>query len=205
MKRIYLALALCLTAVSIAGTEARAQTAKATAVLAGGCFWCVEHDFLQLAGVIKAVSGYSGGSRPNPTYENYHVVDAQNPAPHVEVAQITYEPFKLSYAALLDYYFHHIDPTDGDGQFCDRGPAYRPVIFVRNEEERKVAEAKKAEVAELIKQPVAVEIAEAKAFWPAEEYHQDYADKNPVRYKFYRWSCGRDQRIEEVWSAAKTH
>ena len=171
MKRIYLAFALCLTAVSIVGTEARAETAKATAVLAGGCFWCVEHDFRQLPGVIKSVSGYSGGSRPNPTYENYHDVDAQNPVPHVEVAQITYEPSKLSYAALLDYYFRHIDPTDGDGQFCDRGPAYRPVIFVRNEEERKVAEAKKAEVAELIKQPVAVEVAEAKAFWPAEEYH----------------------------------
>jgi peptide-methionine (S)-S-oxide reductase len=204
MKRIFLALALCLAAVSVAATGARADAAKATAVLAGGCFWCVEHDFRQLPGVIKAVSGYSGGSRPNPTYENYHDVDAENPVPHVEVAQITYDPSKLSYAALLDYYFRHIDPTDRDGQFCDRGPAYRPVIFVANEEERKVAEAKKAEVAELIKQPVAVEIADAKTFWPAEEYHQDYADKNPVRYKLYRWNCGRDQRVEEVWSVAKT-
>ena len=204
MKRIFLALALFLTAVSVPATETRAAAAKATAVLGGGCFWCVEHDFRQLPGVTKAVSGYSGGSRPNPTYENYHDVDVENPVPHVEVAQITYDPSKLNYAALLDYYFRHIDPTDGDGQFCDRGPAYRPVIFVGNEEERKVAEAKKAEVAELIKQPVAVEIADAKTFWPAEEYHQDYADKNPVRYKIYRWNCGRDQRIEEVWSAART-
>ena len=162
MKPIFLALAFSLAAFSFAVTGARAEAAKATAVLAGGCFWCVEHDFRQLPGVIKAVSGYSGGSRPNPTYENYHDVDAENPVPHVEVAQITYDPSKLSYPALLDYYFRHIDPTDGDGQFCDRGPAYRPVIFVANEEERKVAEAKKAEVAALIKQPVAVEIADAK-------------------------------------------
>ena len=160
MKRIFLALALCLAAVLVAATDARAESAKATVVLAGGCFWCVEHDFRQLPGVTKAVSGYSGGSRPNPTYENYHDVDAENPVPHVEVAQITYDPSKLSYAALLDYYFRHIDPTDREGQFCDRGPAYRPVIFVANEEERKVAEAKKAKVAELIKQPVAVEIAD---------------------------------------------
>jgi peptide-methionine (S)-S-oxide reductase len=204
MKRIFLALLLCIAAVSVAATGACAEAAKATAVLAGGCFWCVEHDFRQLPGVTKAISGYSGGSRPNPTYENYHDVDAKYPVPHVEVAQITYDPSKLSYAALLDYYFRHIDPTDGDGQFCDRGPAYRPVIFVANEEERKVAEAKKIEVAELIKQPVAIEIANVKTFWPAEEYHQDFADKNPVRYKFYRWNCGRDQRVEEIWSAAKT-
>jgi peptide-methionine (S)-S-oxide reductase len=202
MKRIFMALAF-LAVVSFATTGARAEAVKATAVLAGGCFWCVEHDFRQLPGVIKGVSGYSGGSRPNPTYENYHDVDAENPVPHVEVAQITYDPSKLSYAALLDYYFRHIDPTDRDGQFCDRGPAYRPVIFVANAEERKVAEAKKAEVAELIKQPVAVEIAGAKTFWPAEDYHQDYADKNPLRYKLYRWNCGRDKRVEEVWSAAK--
>jgi peptide-methionine (S)-S-oxide reductase len=204
VKRIFLALALCLAAVLVAATDARAEAAKATAVLAGGCFWCVEHDFRQLPGVTKAVSGYSGGSRPNPTYENYHDVDAENPVPHVEVAQITYDPSKLSYATLLDYYFRHIDPTDREGQFCDRGPAYRPVIFVANEEERKVAEAKKAEVAELIKQPVAVEIADVKTFWPAEEYHQAYANKNPVRYKLYRWNCGRDQRVKEIWSAAKT-
>jgi peptide-methionine (S)-S-oxide reductase len=204
MKRIFLALAFSLAAFSFPAAGARAEAAEASAVLAGGCFWCVEHDFHQLPGVIKAVSGYSGGSRPNPTYENYHDVDAENPVPHVEVAQITYDPSKLSYTALLDYYFRHIDPTDGDGQFCDRGPAYRPVIFVANEEERKVAEAKRAEVAALIKQPVAVEIAAAKRFWLAEAYHQEYAEKNPVRYKFYRWNCGRDQRVEEVWSAAKT-
>jgi peptide-methionine (S)-S-oxide reductase len=165
MKRIFMALAF-LAMVSFAATGAHAEAVKATAVLAGGCFWCVEHDFRQLPGVIKAVSGYSGGSRPNPTYENYHDVDAENPVPHVEVAQITYDSSELSYAALLDYYFRHIDPTDGGGQFCDRGPAYRPVIFVANEDERKVAEAKKVEVAELIKQPVAVEIGDAKTFRP---------------------------------------
>jgi len=204
MKRILLVFALCLAAFSGAATGARSEAAKNVAVLAGGCFWCVEHDFRQLPGVTETVSGYSGGSRPNPTYENYHDVDTENPVPHVEVVRITYDASTLSYAALLDYYFRHIDPTDGGGQFCDRGPAYRPVIFVANEEQRKVAETKKMEVAELIKQPIAVEIADAKMFWPAEDYHQDYADKNPVHYKFYRWNCGRDQRVEEIWGASKT-
>lgn len=180
-----------------------ASSSKAVAVLAGGCFWCVEHDFRELPGVIEAVSGYAGGSRANPTYENYHDTDAQNLVPHVEVAQITYDPTKLSYEHLLDFYFRHIDPTDGGGQFCDRGPAYRPVVFTMTDEERATAEAKKASVAELIGRPVAVEIAPAAKFWPAEDYHQDYADKNPLRYKYYRYRCGRDARIREVWSAAQ--
>src|SRR5204863_410747 len=135
----------------------------------------------------EAVSGYSGGSRPNPTYEDYHDVDAANPVPHVEAVRVTYDPSKLSYQKLLDYYFRHIDPTDGGGQFCDRGPAYRPVVFVGNEAERKTAESKKAEVAGQLKQKVAVEVLDAPTFWPAEDYHQDYANKNPVRYKYYRW------------------
>ena len=145
-------------------------------------------------------SGYTGGSRPNPTYEDYHDVDASNPVPHVEAVRVTYEPSGLSYASLLDYYFRHIDPTDGGGQFCDRGPAYRPVVFVANESERETAKIKKADVAQLIKQKVAVEVLDAATFWPAEDYHQDYATKNPLRYKYYRWNCGRDQRVEAIWS-----
>ena len=173
-----------------------------TAILAGGCFWCLEHDLRQLPGVSEAVSGYTGGSRSNPTYEDYHDVDAANPAPHVEAVRVSYDPSKLSYAALLDYYYRHIDPTDGGGQFCDRGPAYRPVVFVGNVPEHKTAEAKKAEVAGQLKQNVAVEVLDAQTFWPGEDYHQDYANKNPVRYKYYRWNCGRDQRVEELWQTA---
>jgi peptide-methionine (S)-S-oxide reductase len=201
--------ALVLLRIIVAGTMLGATAladpapTTASAILAGGCFWCVEHDVRQLPGVTDAVSGYTGGSRANPTYEDYHDVDAANPAPHVEAVRVTYNPAVLSYEKLLDYYFRHIDPTDGGGQFCDRGPAYRPAVFIGNEAERKVAEAKKAEVARLLKQNVAVEVLNAQTFWPAEDYHQDYASKNPIRYKYYRWNCGRDQRVEAVWKNAQ--
>ena len=201
--------ALVLLRIIVAGTmlgaTALAEPAPTTAsaILAGGCFWCVEHDMRQSPGVTEAVSGYIGGSRANPTYEDYHDVDAANPVPHVEAVRVTYNPAVLSYEKLLDYYFRHIDPTDGGGQFCDRGPAYRPAVFVGNEAERKAAEAKKAEVARLLKQNVAVEVLNAQTFWPAEDYHQDYAAKNPIRYKYYRWNCGRDQRVEAVWKSGQ--
>jgi peptide-methionine (S)-S-oxide reductase len=202
MRRLINAFALVILGVVVLASLSASAAERATAILAGGCFWCVEHDFRQLAGVTQVVSGYSGGSRANPTYEDYHDTDAENPVPHVEVVEVTYDPATLSYDALLDYYFRHIDPTDGGGQFCDRGPAYRPAVFVATDAERAAAEAKKTDVARLIGQPVQVEILPAAAFWPAEDYHQDYAEKNPVRYKYYRWNCGRDQRVEEVWSAA---
>ena len=182
-----------------AGSLARADGPTATVILGGGCFWCLEHDFRQLKGVVKAVSGYSGGSIANPNYDNYHDVSTTSPVPHVEVAQITYDTSKLSFDQVLDYYFRHVDPTDGGGQFCDRGPSYRPVVFYGNDAEKAAAEAKKANVAKLIKAKVEVEILPAKTFWPAEDYHQDYANKNPLKYKFYRWNCGRDQRVAEVW------
>ena len=182
-----------------ASRMALADGPTATVVLGGGCFWCMEHDFRQLKGVVKAVSGYSGGSIANPTYDNYHDVSTANPVPHVEVAQITYDTSKLSFDQVLDYYFRHVDPTDGGGQFCDRGPSYRPVIFYGNDSEKSAAEAKKADVAKILKAKIAVQILPAKTFWPAEDYHQDYADKNPLKYKFYRWNCGRDQRVAELW------
>jgi len=190
-------------ALSAATVHAQSASTTTSAILAGGCFWCVEHDLRELPGVIDVVSGYGGGSRPNPTYEDYHDVDAANPVPHVEVVRVTYDPGRLTYARLLDYYFRHIDPTDGDGQFCDRGPAYRPVVFVASKSERETAESKRADVARLLKQDVAVEVLDAQPFWPAEEYHQDYAIKNPLRYKYYRWNCGRDQRVETVWRNAQ--
>ena len=200
--RIFAATLVGLMALLGVSGMARADGPTAKTILGGGCFWCMEHDFRALPGVVSVVSGYSGGSIAKPTYENYHDVSTATPVPHVEVVEVTYDTAKLSYAKVLDYYFRHIDPTDGGGQFCDRGPSYRPVIFVANEAEKAAAAAKKTEVASQIKAKVAVEILDAKTFWPAEGYHQDYADKNPLKYKFYRWNCGRDQRVSAVWGAS---
>ncbi len=183
-----------------AASAADATTAKA--ILAGGCFWCLEHDFRQLPGVVSAVSGYSGGSIAKPTYDNYHDVSDAAPVPHTEVVEVTYDTTKLSYEKVLDWYFRHVDPTDGGGQFCDRGPAYAPVIYTANDAEKAAATAKATEVAKLIKAKVEVAIRPAKPFWAAEDYHQDYAEKNSIKYKFYRWNCGRDQRVAEVWGKA---
>jgi len=180
---------------------ARADGPTAKAILAGGCFWCMEHDFRAFPGAVSVVSGYSGGSIDHPTYENYEEVSTANPVAHSEVIELTYDTSKANFAQVLDYYFRHVDPTDGGGQFCDRGPQYRPVIYVATPEEKATAEAKKAEVAKLLNKKILVDILDAKKFWPAEDYHQDYADKNPIKYKFYRWNCGRDQRVSQVWGS----
>mgnify|MGYP001273462888 CR=1 FL=1 len=186
-------------------TPSHVQAETRTAILAGGCFWCVESDFDKLDGVLKTTSGYSGGTIDHPTYQNYHD-DIPGKEPHVEVVAIEYDDEKVTYESLLDYYFHHIDPTDKGGQFCDRGSAYRPVIYYKDEQERETAHKVSADIAALIDKKVKVEILPATEFWPAESYHQDYYTKNPVRYKYYRWRCGRDQRVEELFgSAAETH
>jgi len=174
----------------------------AKTILAGGCFWCMEADFEKLAGVVDVISGFSGGTLPNPTYNGNHTG-------HFEAVEITYDPQKLSYQQLLDYYWHHIDPFDAGGQFCDRGHSYQAAIFVANAEERKIAEESKQKVQDLFPdQKVVTEILPATTFWPikgAESYHQDYYKKNPIRYKYYRWSCGRDQRVKEIWGDKATH
>jgi peptide-methionine (S)-S-oxide reductase len=197
----FLAGLLVIAGLAGAPSLARADGQTAKAILAGGCFWCMEHDFRMQPGAVKVVSGYSGGSIANPNYENYEAVSTANPVAHSEVIEFTYDTSKVTYAQVLDYYFRHIDPTDGGGQFCDRGAQYRPVIYFGTPEEKAIAEAKKADVAKLLKAPVAVDILPAKQFWPAEDYHQDYADKNPIKYKFYRWNCGRDQKVSQVWGA----
>lgn len=176
------------------------SSTRSTAILAGGCFWCVESDLEKLNGVVDVVSGYSGGSRQNPTYENYHDTDTTYPVPHVEVVQVTYNPSVIDYGRLVDYFLRHIDPTDGGGQFCDRGPAYRPVIFVANDTERTIAHDRIAFAQKVLNTPIAVEVLDAGTFWPAEDYHQDYHRKNPTRYSFYRWNCGRDKRVQKIWS-----
>ena len=164
------------------------------AIFAGGCFWCVEADFDKVPGVLETVSGYTGGSLDNPTYQQVTYGDTG----HREAVRITYDPSQVSYEELLTAFWHSVDPTDGGGQFCDRGESYQTAIFV-DEDQRQAAEASKAEVADRLEQTIATTIEPAGAFYPAEDYHQDYYRKNPVRYTYYRWSCGRDQRIESIW------
>lgn len=163
-----------------------------TAIFAGGCFWCVESDFEKLDGVIEVVSGYTGGDLQNPTYRAH--------GQHVEGTKIIFNPDVISYDALLTHYWTHVDPTDSGGQFCDRGHAYIPVIYARPDQQQQAEDSKAHIIAtKPFPQDIAVPILPAKEFWDAEEYHQDYYKKNPVRYKFYRNGCGRDQRIASLW------
>jgi peptide-methionine (S)-S-oxide reductase len=169
------------------------------AIFAGGCFWCMESDFEKINGISKVVSGYSGGQTQNPTYKQ---VTAGGTG-HYEVVEIDYDPKVISYQTLLEYFFANVDAFDDGGQFCDRGHSYKTAIFVSNAEERQQAEAAKAKVTEQKGQSVVTPILDASTFYKAEDYHQDYYKKNPKRYGFYRWSCGRDARLEELWGDQK--
>jgi peptide-methionine (S)-S-oxide reductase len=191
-----LALPLALFA---AGTvEAAINVEKAT--FAGGCFWCMEHPFDALPGVLSVTSGYTGGQKKNPTYQE---VSAGGTG-HAESVQIVYDPSKISYGKLLDVFWHNIDPTTKDRQFCDGGHQYRSAIFYHTEEQHKEALQSKAalEKSKPFKEPVVTEIVPAGEFYPAEEYHQHYYKKNPIRYWYYRNGCGRDQRLKELWGSA---
>ena len=195
MKRLLASLALLL---ALAAPVA-AQKAQEKAVFAGGCFWCTESDFDKVPGVLATVSGYIAGKAST---ANYAQVSAGGTG-HAEAVEITYDPAKVSYQQLLDVYWRSIDPTVKDAQFCDQGDQYRSAIFVRNAEEKKLAEASKQKVAAELKKPIYTQIADATPFYPAEEYHQDFYKKNPTKYKFYRWNCGRDQRLEQIWGPKK--
>jgi len=175
----------------------------ARATFAGGCFWCVESDFDKLPGVISTTSGYIGGQLANPTYEQ---VSGKNTG-HAEAVEVVYDPKKVSYERLLAYYWHTIDPTTRDRQFCDAGSPYRSAIFTHGEDQMRAALASKSalEKSKPFREPVVTEIVAAGAFYPAEEYHQDYYLKNPVRYKFYRTTCGRDARLKDLWGAQAGH
>ncbi len=169
-----------------------------TATFAGGCFWCMEHPFDQLDGVISVMPGYTGGSKKNPTYEEV----SSGTTGHAESVQITYDPSKITYAKLLDVFWHNIDPTVKDQQFCDVGSQYRSAIFYHTMEQKQLAEASKNALEKSGRfKHIYTEIVPASDFYPAEEYHQHYYKKNPVRYNFYRWNCGRDQRLHELWGA----
>lgn len=167
-----------------------------TAIFAGGCFWCVESDFDHVPGVTSTTSGYIGGSNDHPTYENHTA------AGHREAVKVEFDDSKTSYDKLLDAFWHSVDPTDAGGQFCDRGHSYTTAIYATDQEQLAEAEQSKEAIAATLKQPVVTEIVMAPTFWPAEDYHQDYYEKNPVRYRYYRYSCGRDARVDQVWGEA---
>jgi peptide-methionine (S)-S-oxide reductase len=181
----------------VAPTLGSAQTAKAT--FAGGCFWCMEPPFDELDGVISTTSGYIAGKTKNPTYEQV----SSGTTGHTEALQVVYDPKKITYDKLLEVFWRNIDPLAANGQFCDLGSQYRSGIFYHDGNQKSAAEKSKKSIQTRFKQTVATEITAATVFYPAEDYHQDYYKKNPLRYKLYSHGCGRAQRLEEVWGAAK--
>jgi peptide-methionine (S)-S-oxide reductase len=210
MKRpllpVLAAAAMALAAGAAVAKQASTATpadGKALATFAGGCFWCMEPPYDKLDGVLATTSGYIGGSKADATYEE---VSAGGTG-HAEAVQVTYDPAKVSYEELLEVFWRNVDPLDAGGQFCDRGDQYRTGIFVHDAEQRRRAEASKQalEQSGRFEQPIVTEIVAAGPFYPAEDYHQDYYQKNPVRYNFYRWNCGRDARLEQLWGEEATH
>jgi peptide-methionine (S)-S-oxide reductase len=186
------------TSAMAADTTAVKAGNTATALFAGGCFWCIEADFEKLPGVIEAQSGYTAGKKLNPTYEQ---VSAGGTG-HTEAVRVTYDPVRLSYARLVDFFWKHIDPTVKDKQFCDSGNQYRSGIYWQNEAERKLAESSREALLSSGKfKVIHTEIIAATTFYPAEEYHQDYYMKNPIRYAYYRNGCGRDGRVQQLWGS----
>ncbi|OHC27168.1 MAG: peptide-methionine (S)-S-oxide reductase [Pseudomonadales bacterium RIFCSPLOWO2_12_59_9] len=184
-----------------AAADAASPDDGAVAVFAGGCFWCTEADFDKVAGVLSTTSGYIGGSLANPSYE---VVSAGQSG-HFEAVQVRFDPSQISYAKLLDAYWPTIDPLNADGQFCDSGPQYRSAIFYNSQQQKQMAEASKATLAASgrLPAPIATQILPAGTFYPAEDYHQDYHSKNPLRYNYYRHGCGRDARLETLWGKSQ--
>jgi peptide-methionine (S)-S-oxide reductase len=180
-----------------------AAAAVEKATFAGGCFWCMEAPFDKLPGVVSVTSGYTGGATKNPTYEE---VSAGGTG-HAEAVQVVYDPRKISYARLLEVFWHNVDPTVKDRQFCDTGHQYRSGIFYHGEEQRRAALKSRDDLAKTkpFREPIVTEITAASAFYPAEEYHQHYYKKNPLRYAYYRSACGRDKRLKELWGSQAGH
>jgi peptide-methionine (S)-S-oxide reductase len=194
---------------ALAGHLAHAQAAPATpgttakAIFAGGCFWCVESDFDKVDGVLSTTSGYTGGTLANPSYEQ---VSGKHTG-HAEAVEVVFDPRRVSYEKLVEHFWRTIDPTTRDRQFCDVGSPYRSAIFTLDAEQLKVAQASRAalEKTKPFKEPIVTEIVPASAFYPAEEYHQGYYKKNPLRYQYYRSSCGRDARVKQLWGNQAAH
>ena len=188
---------LCSSAFSASAYAQSKPAAPAKATFAGGCFWCMEEAYEKLPGVISAVSGYMGGRTRNPTYEQV----STGGSGHAEVVQVQYDPTKITYEKLVEAFWRNVDPTQRDGQFCDHGSQYRSAIFYQGEEQKKAADASRAalEKSKPFKGEIVTQIVPAAEFYPAEEYHQDYYKKNPVRYKVYKTGCGREARLQAVW------
>lgn len=199
-KAIVALFSCVLTSLNVSGSEQTSQE-FAIATFSGGCFWCMEQPFNKLSGVIKTTPGYTGGHTDHPTYDDV----SGGSTGHVEAMQITYKPAIISYEKLLEVYWRNIDPEDGNGQFCDRGNQYRAGIFYHDEEQKHEAEQSKAmlEKNKQFRGPVMTFITAAKEFYPAEEYHQHYYQKHPLTYKFYRFTCGRDKRLNELWGKSE--
>lgn len=203
MRQAWIKLALFALGMVVGGQSALAADPPApatdkpaTAIFAGGCFWCTESDFEKFPGVIAAESGYTGGKKVNPTYEEV----SDGGTGHTEAVRVTYDPARVNYAQLVEYFWRTIDPTVRNRQFCDVGSQYRSAIFWQTDEERAIAEkSRDALLASGRFKEINTEIAKASVFYPAEEYHQDYYKKNPIRYGYYRHGCGRDDRLEELW------
>jgi peptide-methionine (S)-S-oxide reductase len=188
-------IAACLFAAALGGASAQAPK-TATAIFAGGCFWCTEADFDKVPGVVSTTSGYLNGKTKNPTYKEV----SAGGSGHVEAVEVVYDPAKVTYAKLLDAFWRSIDPLVKDKQFCDTGDMYRTGIYYLDDEQKKLAdESKKQVAAKFAPRTVYTEIVKADTFYKAEDYHQDYYKKNEARYNFYRWNCGRDQRLEQLW------
>ncbi len=190
----------CALWLSLPSTAQAQPAAQAKAIFAGGCFWCMEPPFDKLPGVISTTSGYVGGQKKNPTYEEV----SAGTTGHTEAVQVVYDPKKINYQKLLEVFWRNIDPTVKNRQFCDAGTQYRSGIFYRDQEQKRLAEESRAalEKSKPFRDPVVTEITLATEFWPAEEYHQDYYLKNPLRYAYYRTGCGRDARLKQLWGSA---
>ncbi len=190
---------------SSAGAQDQADTSSAkplaSAVFAGGCFWCVEADFDKVTGVMESISGYAGGHVAKPTYKQVTHGDTG----HYEAVKITYDPDIVSYEELVHYFMRHIDPLDARGQFCDKGDSYRSAIFVGDDSERATVDAEFAADNMIFDGKVVTAVLDASTFWPAETYHQDYYTKNPIKYRYYRTACGRDKRVKALWGTRKAH
>lgn len=186
----------CLLASSSLMAEGSSVGKPAVAVFAGGCFWCMESPFDALPGVISTTSGYTGGHTENPTYKEV----SNGKTGHFEAMQVTYDPAKISYVKLLEVFWHNIDPFDDDGQFCDKGSQYKAAIFYQDDNEKRLAETSKAEIQNKFSdKKIVTSIKPVGKFFPAEDYHQDYYQNNPTSYKVYRFTCGRDRRLAQVW------
>jgi len=193
----FVALALAIAGFAGAAATRASKPPMARATFAGGCFWCMEPPFEKIPGVASVTSGYTGGQKVDPSYEE---VSAGGTG-HAESVDIVYDPSKVGYPQLLDVFWHNVDPTQGDGQFCDHGHQYRTAIFYHDAEQKRLAQESKEKVQARLQKPVVTEIVAASRFYPAEEYHQDFYKKSPVRYYTYRAGCGRDRRLKELWGA----